>query len=77
MNFNAVNVVMFGVGAVLVYCAIKDKSPKEVVLDAFTSGSSTSKPYVPPKGPPVGSPRRGPRGSRPPSQTPVPPVTSN
>lgn len=43
MNFNAVNVTMFGVGAILIYCAIKDKNPKDVVTDAFSASKQTNK----------------------------------
>lgn len=40
MNFNAVNVVMFGVGAILVYAGIKDKNPKEVVTNALSHSAT-------------------------------------
>lgn len=43
MNFNAINVTMFGVGVILLYSAIKGKSPKEVVQDAFKQSAHASK----------------------------------
>lgn len=40
MNFNLANVILFGVGAVLIYAAVKNESPKQVVTSAFgTSGN--------------------------------------
>lgn len=36
MNFNAVTVAMFGIGAILIYSAVKDTTPKEVITNAFT-----------------------------------------
>lgn len=35
------NVVIFGVGAILVYSAVKNKNPKDVVNEALSSQSST------------------------------------
>lgn len=42
MNFNAINVTMFGVGIILLYSAIKDKSPKGVITDAFSQSSKSA-----------------------------------
>jgi hypothetical protein len=40
MNFNAVTVTMFGIGAILIYSAVKDTTPKEVITNAFASQSA-------------------------------------
>lgn len=42
MNFSLINVVMFGAGAILVYSAVKDKNPKQVVSDALNGKSAPS-----------------------------------
>lgn len=35
MNFNLANVILFAVGGVLVYAAVKNLNPKDVVTEAF------------------------------------------
>lgn len=35
MNLTPTNVVVLGIGAILLYCAFKNKNPKDVVLQAF------------------------------------------
>lgn len=35
MNFSVLNVTMFGIGAILIYAAIKDQDPRDVVLVAL------------------------------------------
>lgn len=54
MNFNAVNVTMFGVGAILIYCAIKDQSPKDVITNALKQSSAKSAPKPAPASGPTG-----------------------
>lgn len=56
MNFNAVNVTMFGIGAILLYSAIKDKTPKDVIANAFQSQKSNSGPRKAPHSPTVSGP---------------------
>lgn len=36
MNFTVLNVVVFGAGAILIYSAIRNVDPKDVVMAAFT-----------------------------------------
>jgi hypothetical protein len=43
-NINPVVVVMLAVGAILIYCAIQDKTPVQVFQDAFASGGGTTAP---------------------------------
>lgn len=42
MNFNTVNVTMLGIGALLIYAALKDQSIKEVMSNAFTQSNTTN-----------------------------------
>lgn len=49
MNLTPVNVIAFGVGVLLIYCAFKNENPKDVVLAAFgkaqpSSGDASSAP---------------------------------
>jgi hypothetical protein len=42
VNFNLVVVITFMAGAVLLYSAIKDKNPKDVISDALNGKSAPS-----------------------------------
>lgn len=44
-NFNVINVTLLTVGGILIYCGIKDISPKEALQEIIT-GSKTNKPVA-------------------------------
>jgi hypothetical protein len=49
VNFNLVVVVTFMAGAILIYAAVKDKNPKDVISNAL-NGKTTEPATVPAKG---------------------------
>lgn len=55
MNFNIVNASLVVVGAILIYCGVKDITPK-AALQEIISGSGSNKSVAPPAptGPPTG-----------------------
>lgn len=68
MNLTPINVVVLGTGLILIYCAIKDVSPKDVLVNAL-HGKTTVAPAKPSTG--STSPNIGPT-----SGTPKPAVVS-
>jgi hypothetical protein len=43
MKFNLGNIVMFGIGGILLYAAVKDKNPKDVVTAALGNKAAKAK----------------------------------
>jgi hypothetical protein len=50
MNFNLVVVITFMAGSILIYSAVKDKNPKDVISNALNGKSAPTAKTVPAKG---------------------------
>lgn len=55
MNFSLANLTVFGIGAILVYSAVKHKDPRDVVKEAFGK-QAASAPATPANGAPSAAP---------------------
>jgi hypothetical protein len=67
MNLNLVNVIVFGIGAILVYGAVKDKDPRKVVQEALGQKAAPGKPANVPAAPKPSGPSTVPATYLPPT----------